>query len=133
MTSAAASLTVTAISTVTALTSVSPAEASAGQTVTLTATVTVTDQEGDNLSGGTVGFFWSPAPVNGVGVGGSVNMCVDSPLTYSPTAHDNVATCQYTIPSGMPAGNLDMQAEYADPSGPYPESISSAVVFTVES
>jgi hypothetical protein len=60
-------------------------------------------------------------------------MCLDSPLTYDPTTHDNVATCQYTIPSGMTAGTLDMQAEYADPAGPYPESGSGTVAFTVES
>jgi hypothetical protein len=130
-TSPAAPLTVTAISMATTLTSVSPAEASPGQTVTLTATVT--DQAGDNLTGGTVGFFWSPAPVNGVSVGSSLNMCVNSPLTYNPTAHDNVATCQYTIPSGLASGTLEMQAEYDDPAGPYPESISGAVSFTVGS
>jgi len=130
-TSAAAALTVTAISTVTTLTSVSPAEASPGQIVTLTATVT--DQAGDNLTGGTVGFFWSPAPVNGVGVGSSLDMCVNSPLTYNPAAHDNVATCEYTIPSDMAGGTLEMQAEYDDPAGPYPESTSGAVAFTVGS
>jgi hypothetical protein len=130
-TSAAAPLTVTAIATVTTLTSVSPAEASPGQTVTLTATVT--DQAGDNLSGGTVTFFWSPAPVGGVAPASSLDMCLDSPLTYDAAANDNVATCQYTIPSGMAAGNLDMQAAYADPSGPYPESTSGVVVFTVQS
>jgi hypothetical protein len=128
--SAAASLTVTAIATGTALTSVSPAEASPGQTVTLTATVT--DQAGDNLTGGTVTFFWSPAPVNGVAPASSLDMCLHSPLTYDPAANDNVATCHYTIPSGMTAGTLDMQAEYADPSGPYPESASGIVAFTVE-
>jgi hypothetical protein len=124
-------LTVTAIATVTTLTSVSPAEASPGQTVTLSATVT--DLAGDNLTGGTVGFFWSPAPVDGVSVGSDLDMCLDSPLTYNPTAHDNVATCQYTIPAGLAGGTLEMQAEYGDPAGPYPESISGAVAFTVGS
>ncbi len=128
--SAAASLTVTAIGTVTTLT-VGPAAADPGQTVTLTATVT--DQAGDNLSGGTVGFFWSPAPVDGVGAAASVDICLDSPLTYDPATHDNVATCQYTIPSAMTAGTLDMQAEYADPAGLYPESMSGTVAFTVQS
>jgi hypothetical protein len=129
--SAAASLTVTAIATVTALTSVSPDEASPGQTVTLTATVT--DQAGDNLTGGTVTFFWSPAPIDGVSSGASANMCLHSSLTYDPATRDNVATCEYTIPSAMTAGTLDMQAEFADSSGPYPESISGVVAFTVDS
>jgi hypothetical protein len=129
--SAAASLTVAAMPTQTSLSSVSPGQASPGQTVTLTAIVT--DQAGDNLSGGSVGFYWTAAPVDGVGTGASLNMCLDRPLTYNATAHDNVATCQYTIPSAMTAGTLDMQAEYGDPSGPHPESVSSVVVFTVES
>ena len=121
-TSAAASLAVTAIATVTALTSVSPAQADPGQTVTLTATVT--DQADDNLTGGTVGFFWSAAPVNGISNGASLDMCLDSPLTYDSATHDKVATCQYTIPSGLAGGTLDMQAEFDDSSGPYPESAS---------
>jgi hypothetical protein len=129
--SAAASLTVAAIPTATTLTSVSPGQASPGQTVTLTATVR--DQAGDNLSGGTVGFFWSGGSVGGISPAGDLNMCLDSPLTYNPATHANVATCHYTIPGTMSAGTLDMQAEYGDPSGPYPESISSVVVFTVES
>jgi hypothetical protein len=128
-TSAAASLAVTAIATVTTLTSVSPAAADPGQTVTLTATVT--DQAGDSLTGGTVTFFWSPAPVDGVSTGALVDICLHSPLTYNTAAHDNVATCQYTIPSGMGAGTLEMQAEYADPAGAYPESGSGTVAFTV--
>jgi Bacterial Ig-like domain (group 3) len=127
--SAAASLTVTAIATVTTLNSVSPAAADPGQTVTLTATVT--DQAGDSLTGGTVTFFWSPAPVDGVSAAGSVDICLHSPLTYNPAAHDNVATCQYTIPSGMGAGTLEMQAAYTDPAGAFPESGSGTVAFTV--
>jgi hypothetical protein len=129
--SAAVSLTVAAIPTTTTLTSVSPGQASPGQTVTLTATVR--DQAGDNLSGGTVGFLWSGAPVNGISPAADGTMCLDSPLTYNPATHDNVATCQYTIPSTWSPETLDLQAEYGDPSGPYPESLSSDVVFTVES
>lgn len=128
--SAAVPLAVTAITTDTTLT-VSPATADAGQTVTLTATVT--DQAGDNLAGGTVGFFWSPAPVNGISTGVSVDICLDVPLTYDPATHDNVATCQYTPPSGLAGGTLDMQAEYGDSAGPYPGSISGTVAFTVQS
>jgi hypothetical protein len=129
--SAAAPLTVTAIATATTLTSVSPTEASPGQTVTLSAAVT--SQAGDNLTRGTVTFYWSAACVDGVCTGATLDMCLHSPLTYNPATHDNVATCQYTVPSGMTPGTLDMQAEYDDPSGPYPESTSSVVVFTVES
>ena len=129
--SAEGSLTVTAIATVTTLTSVSPDAASPGQTVTLTATVT--DQADDNLTSGAVTFYWSPAPVDGVSAAAILVMCRDSPLTYDPAANDNVATCQWTIPSGETAGNLDMQAEYLDLSGPYPESTSGVVVFTLES
>lgn len=127
--SAAVPLTVAMIPTTTTLTSVSPGQASPGQTVTLTATVR--DQAGDNLSGGTVGFLWSGAPVNGISPAGDGTMCLDSPLTYDPATHDNVATCQYTIPSAFSPGTLELQAEYGDPSGPYPESMSSYVVFTV--
>ena len=130
--SAAAGLTVTTpVPTVTTLTSVSPDQASPGQTVTLTATVT--DQAGDNLSGGTVGFFWSSPPIGGVSVASDVDMCLDRALTYDPATHDNVATCQYKLPSALSAGTLDMQAEYGDPSGPYQESISGVVLFIVKS
>lgn len=129
--SAAASLTVAAIPTATTLTSVSPGQASPGQTVTLTATVR--DQAGDNLSGGTVGFLWSGAPVNGISPAGYGTMCLDRPLTYNPATHDNVATCQYTIPSTFSPETLDLQAEFDGPTGPYLDSMSGTVIFTVES
>jgi hypothetical protein len=128
--SAAVPLTITTLTTVTTLTSVSPAQASPGQTVTLSAVVT--DQAGDNLSRGTMGFYSSAALVDGSGPAGDLDMCLDSPLTYNPATRQNVATCRYAIPSAMPAGNLEMQAEYGDPLGPYPQSTSSDVPFTVD-
>lgn len=127
--SAGVPLTITALATVTTLTSVSPDQASPGQTVTLTAAVT--DQAGDNLSGGVMAFVWSGGPVGGISPGGTLVMC-DSPLTYDSATHDNVATCQYTIPGAMTAGILEMQAAYGDSSGPYPGSTSSTVPFTVD-
>lgn len=114
----------------TTLTSVSPTQLSPGQQVTLT--VAVTDQAGDNLSGGTVTFYWAGGAVDGVSPAGPLDMCLRSALTYDPATHDNVATCHYTIPSALPSETLEMQADYGDPSGPYPESISSQVPVTVE-
>jgi len=35
--------------------------------------------------------------------------------------------------AGLAGGTLEMQAEYGDPAGPYPESISGAMAFSVGS
>lgn len=95
--------------TTTALTASSETVFTAHQ-VTLTATVT--DLAGDNLSGGSVGFWLFPQPAPGtVAPGTAVPVCQSARLIYNTTAGDNVATCDFT-PTDAYAGSYVVGAGY---------------------
>lgn len=96
----------------------SSAQVSPGQTVTLTATLT--DPAGDNLSGGTMGFYLDVGSNHTYS--GALEPLCKAALSYNPATGENVATCTYTPQS---AETDVMLAEYSG-YGQYEESGSTA-------